>query len=51
MGFLLLLGFLVLISTLSMAGRTADSRDDSGRFDWSEPFTPGRDPTLGLRRG
>ncbi len=46
MGILLVLVLLIVISALAMAGRVADSRKDTGRFDWDAPFTAGRDPTL-----
>jgi hypothetical protein len=49
MGIVVLMGFLFLVGLLAMVGRAADSRHDTGRFDWSEPFTPGRDPSMPAR--
>jgi hypothetical protein len=49
MGIVVLVGFLLLISLLAVAGRGADSRSDTSRFDWDAPFTPGRDQSLPAR--
>jgi hypothetical protein len=47
MGILVVLSILTVLSILAMAGRTADSRRDTGRFDWATPMNAGRgDPAI-----
>lgn len=44
-----MVGFLLLIGLLAVAGRVADTRNDTGRFDWDTAFTPGLDRSLRVR--
>jgi hypothetical protein len=45
MGLLVLLGFLLLLDLLVLAGRAADSRHHTDRPDWAALLGSGRDPT------
>lgn len=46
MGILLVVAFLAVLSSLALTGRVANSRRDTGRFDWNVPMNAsGRDPS------
>ena len=37
-----MVAILAILSTLALTGRVADTRKDTGRFDWNTPTNPGR---------
>lgn len=42
MSILVVVAMFAVLSALALAGFGADTRDDTGRFDWNSPTNPGR---------